>query len=118
MFWVAVLLLFFPIQVFAVINLNEVNQKVTARFDTDTAKLAAVMEEVKRRQGITETRVAYGNVNTPIEQADYLVNFAAEAISFQKVQNYTSQDRLKSDLAVLKNKILRAKTQVSKVIND
>lgn len=97
-------------------TLFNINQKVCSRFNTDTAKLAAIMEEVKRRQGITETRVAYGQVDTPIEQADYWVNFAAEAIAYQKIQKYSDKTRLKSDLSVLKNKILRAKNEVKKVI--
>ena len=112
------LLLILPLTVSAFSSLDNVNQKVTARFDLDIARLAAIMEEFKKRQGVIETRVAYGEVDTKIEKADYWVNFAAEAIAYQKIQKYSAQPRLKSDLGVLKNKILKAKNEVSKVINE
>lgn len=112
------LIFIFPAVIFASGGLDQVNQKVCGRFDADALKLAAIMEEVKSRKKITETRVAYSQVDTPIEQADYWVNFAAEAIAYQKIQKYSSKERLRSDLGVLKNKILRAKNEVGKVIDD
>jgi hypothetical protein len=112
-------------------GIYDVNNKIADRFNQDALRLAAIMDEVKRRQGIKETRVAYGNVNTPIEQADYWVNFAAEAVAYQKIQDYTpygisetnisgpvqsSINRMKSDYSVLRDKIFRAKTEVGKVL--
>lgn len=94
----------------------QVNQSVCDRFEEDTVRLSAIMEEIRRRQGITETRVAYGNVDTPIERADYWVTYAAEAIAFQRAKKYSSKASLKSDLVVLQNKIIRAKGEVKKVL--
>jgi hypothetical protein len=111
--------------------LNQINQSVTFRFDEEINRLGAIMMEVRRRQGITETRVAFGGVETDIEQADYWVNYAAEAVAYQKIQDYTPQfssesqakgaitasmNNLENDLEILKGKILKAKTEVGKVI--
>lgn len=112
-------------------ELYEINQSVCNRFEEDVNKLAGVMEEHKRRAGITETRVAFGGVDTLVERADYWVNFAAEAIAYQRIQDYTpsfsnesgvkgaltySMNDLKGDLGVLKGKLERAKTEVKKVL--
>ena len=43
----------------AAINLSAVNQKVSNRFEEDISRLAAVMEELRDRKGITETREAF-----------------------------------------------------------
>lgn len=110
----------------------EINQKVCNRFEEDVNKLAAIMEEFRTRKGIKETRVAYGQVDTPIKQADYWVNFAAEAIAYQRIQDYTPQisganlggsitssmNNLKYDLGILKGKVQRAKTEVRKALNE
>lgn len=105
-----------PTSTFAQTSLNKVNQKVGDRFEEDLSKLAAVMEEVRRRKGITETRVAFGGVDTPIKSADYQITYAAEALAFQQAQKYSSQRQLKYSLEVLKNKILQAKNEVAKAI--
>lgn len=106
----------FSTSIFAQTNLDEVNKKVCSRFEDDLSKLAAVMEEVRRRKGITETRVAFGGVDTPIKSADYQITYAAEALAFQRAQKYSSQRQLKYSLEVLKNKILQAKNEVAKAI--
>lgn len=93
-----------------------INQKVCSRFEDDLAKMAAIVEEVKRRKGITETRVAFGGVDTPIKVADYQITYAAEAIAFQRAQKFSYKNELKSSLEVLKNKILQAKNEVGKVL--
>lgn len=112
--------------------LNQVNQKVCQRFDEDVTKLAAIMEELRRRKGIKETAVAFTGNRTPIQEADYWVNFTQEAIAYQKIQDYTplfsseagvvssvtlSANRLKGDLNILKNKILKAKGGVKKALD-
>lgn len=112
--------------------LNQINQKVCQRFDEDVTKLAAIMEELRRRKGIKETAVAFTGNRTPIQEADYWVNFAQEAIAYQKIQSYTPQfrseagvvssvtssaNRLRSDLGVLRNKVLRAKGEVKKALD-
>lgn len=109
-----------------------INQTACDRFEEDVNKLAAIMDELRNRQNVTETRVAFGGVDTPIEQADYWVNFAAEAIAYQRIQDYTpiidsetglpgaitsSMNSLKGDLLSLSNKVIRAKTQVKKALN-
>lgn len=114
-------------------ELYDVNLKIANRFEVDAFKLASIMDEYKRRKAINETRVAYGNVNTPVEQADYWVNFAAEAVAYQKIQDYTpygisetnmsepinsSISRMKSDFSVLRGKILKAKSQVEGVLSS
>lgn len=106
----------FPVS--AQTDLSIVNQKVCFRFEGDMNKLAAIMEEVRDRKGITETRVAFGGSDTPIKQADYWINYAAEAIAFQKAQKYTSSAKLKSSLEVLKGKVLTAKNAVLKAIDS
>lgn len=95
-----------------------VNQKVCSRFEADMVKLAAIMEELRRRKGITETRVAFGGVDTQIESADYWITSAAEAIAFQRAQKYSSKTQLRSSFLGLKNKILKAKIEVGKALNE
>lgn len=104
--------------VFAQTNLDQVNQKVCDRFEEDTAKLAAIMEEKRSRLGITETKVAFGGIDTPIKSADYWVNFAAEAIAFQRVQKYSTNSGLRNSLEVLKDKIVKAKVEVGKALDE
>lgn len=111
-------LVFLPSIAFATISLDDVNQKVCGRFEADASKLAAIMDEVRSRNGITETRVAFGGSDTPIKSADYWINFAAEAIAYQRVQKFSSASQLKSNLEVLKGKILKAKTQVGLALNS
>jgi len=120
---VFILLIFFPLHAYALTTsksdtlLSQVNQKVCDRFEGDVVKLAAIMEELRRRNGITETRVAFGGVDTQIKSADYQITYAAEALAFQRAQNYSSKNGLKVSLEVLKNKILKAKGEVGKALN-
>ncbi|MDO8576860.1 MAG: hypothetical protein Q7R82_00805 [Candidatus Daviesbacteria bacterium] len=115
-----ILVVFLPVSVFAVTpptdSLYQINQKVCDRFEEDILKLAAIMEELRRRKGITETRVAFGGVDTEIENADYQVTYTAEALAFQRAQKYSSEANLRGSLGVLKNKILRAKSEVGKTL--
>jgi hypothetical protein len=112
-------------------QLKETNLKIAVRFEEETLKLGAVMEEYKRRQGIKETRVAYGNVDSAIEQADYWVNYAAEAVAYQKIADYTPYgvsennisasansaiNTIRLDYSVLRGKIMRAKSEVAKLV--
>lgn len=108
-----------------------INQQVCNRFDVDIARMSAILEEEKSRQNITQTIVAYGRGDTPLDSAAYYLNYAAEAVAYQKVQDYTpslgqanpqnavniSANNLKSDLKILQGKILRAKTEVKKVLD-
>lgn len=110
--------------------LNEINQKLCQRFDEDIAKITAILEEIKRREGVTETVIAYGQSDTQLEMAAYWVNYAAEAVAFQKIQDYTPQitesneagaisissSNLRSSLNTLQQKIIRAKNEVRKAI--
>ena len=117
--WILIiLLLIFPITTFASVPLDQVNQKVCSRFEEDVSRMAAIMEELRERKGITETRVAFGGVDTPIRVADYWVTFAAEAIAYQRVQKYLGKKELRLSLEVLKNKVLRAKNEVGKALNE
>ena len=79
---------------------DEINQRVCDRFAGDLNKMAAIMEEVRRREGIMETRVAFEGVDTPIENADYWITYAAEALAYQRAQKYSSNNQLKSALGV------------------
>lgn len=116
------LIVFLPVSVFAATTqteaLNLVNQKVCNRFEGDVVKLAAIMEELRRRKGITETRVAFGGVDTVIKSADYQITYAAEALAFQRAQKYSSKNELRNSLEVLKNKILKAKNEVGKALDE
>jgi len=115
----AVIVFFLPFTVSAItLSLNDVNQKVCDRFESDVSRMAAIMEEVRDRKGIKETRVAFGGVDTPIKSADYQITYVAEAIAFQRAQKYPSEAALKSSLEILKGKILQAKTQVRKVLDS
>lgn len=112
------ILFVFPVIVSASIDLNQINQKVCAWFEEDVSRMAGIMEEVKRRQGITETRVAFGGSDTLIKNADYWVTYAAEAIAFERAQKYSSNSQLRFSLEGLKAKVLRAKLEVGKVLNE
>lgn len=88
------------------------------------------MEEAKRREGVTETVVAFGQGDTPLDNAAYWVNYAQEAIAYQKIQDYTpqvnssdpsagisnSQANLRSSLVGLQQKIIKAKNEVKKAL--
>ncbi len=111
-------LVLFPATVFATnSSLDQVNQTVCDRFEADVAKLAAIMDEVRSRKGITQTRVAFGGVDTPIKSADYQITFAAEALAYQRAQKYSTQGNLRYSLEALKNKILSAKSYTQKAID-
>lgn len=113
------LILFLPNIVYASITLlDDINQKVSNRFEEDLTKMAAIMEELRRRKGITETRVAFGGVDTQIKSADYWITYAAEALAYQKAQKYSSKAQLRGSLEVLKNKILKAKNEVGKALDE
>ncbi len=110
--------------------LKDTNQTVCFRFQTDIDKIAAILDELKIRQNITNTLVAYGRGNTPLDTAAYYVNYAAEAVAYQKIQDYTpnisggnlarsvnsNSKNLRSNLEILQSKILKAKTEVRKAI--
>ena len=115
-FWaIAFLLIVLPKTVFATnLSLDQVNQKVCDRFEQDVSRLAAIMDEVRRTKGITQTRVAFGGVDTPIKSADYQITYAAEALAYQRVKKYSNQNNLRYSLEVLKNKILTAKSYTKK----
>lgn len=114
------LLLFIPTAVWAKTspNLDIINQKVCDRFETDVYTLSAIMDEKRDRLGIKETRVAYGGIDTKVKAADYWITYAAEAISYQRSQKYSSKNELKGSLEVLKGKILKAKNMVKIVLED
>lgn len=111
--------------------LNKTNQSVSSRFDGDVAKLSAILEELKSRKNVTETVVAFGQGDTPLDNAAYWVNYAAEAVAYQKIQNYTPQisatsyvgpinsssNQLKASLEVLRGKIIKAKGEVQKALD-
>lgn len=113
--------------------LNDVNQKVSSRFDEDVAKLSAILEEIKERENVTKTTVAYGQGNSKLDNAAYWLNYAAEAVAYQKIQDYTPQikgdasasnavlisiNRLSSDLGGLKGKVLKAKNELLIVLKN
>ena len=102
--------------VLAFTSLDLVNQTVCTRFEEDVSRLAGIMEEVRRRKGITETRVAFGGIDDAIKSADYQVTFAAEAIAYQRAQKYSSASGLRSSLEVLRQKVLNAKAGIAKAI--
>ncbi len=97
---------------------SKINQKVCDRFEKDLVKMSSIMDELRRRKGITETRVAFGGIDTPIKSADYQITYAAEALAYQKAQKFSSKQDLKYSLQVLANKILKAKAEVKKALND
>ncbi|OGE32909.1 hypothetical protein A3C59_01755 [Candidatus Daviesbacteria bacterium RIFCSPHIGHO2_02_FULL_36_13] len=113
---ILLLVFLFTLPVLAAPSLDEINQRVCLRFEEDLSRLAAIMEEVRRREGITETRVAFGGVDTAIESADYQITYAAEALAYQRARKHPNLGSLKSNLEVLRNKILQAKREVSKVL--
>lgn len=98
--------------------MDGVNQRVCDRFEEDLVRMSAIMDELRRRKGITETRVAFGGYNTPIKQADYYITFTAEAVAYQRAKKYSIPQTLRADLGVLRGKLLRAKTEVGKALNS
>lgn len=116
--WVmaAFLMLLFSSPVYAFVSLDDINQKVCTRFEEDVSRLAAIMEEIRRRKGITETRVAFGGADDQIKVGDYWITFVAEAIAYQRAQKFSSVGGLRSSLEVLKGKVLRAKNEVGKAL--
>ncbi len=117
--WILIGLMFlvFPAAAFAAPSLDLVNQKVCDRFEEDASRMAAIMEELRNRKGIKETRVAFGGIDDQIKSADYNVTYAAEAIAFQRAQKFSSVGGLRSSLQVLRNKVLNAKTEVGKALD-
>lgn len=116
--WIFVLffgILFAP-AVYAAPNLDQINQKVCDRFEEDLSKMAAIMEELRERKGITETRVAFGGIDDQIKSADYQITYAAEALAYQRAQKLSSQSALRSSLLNLRGKILKAKKEVGKAL--
>lgn len=116
-FLLSLFLFILPATIFAS-SPNEINQKVCSRFEEDLSRLAAIMEELRRRRGIMETRVAFGGIDDQIKSADYQITFAAEAIAFQRGQKFSSNSQLKYSLEGLKSKIIKAKTEVTKALNE
>lgn len=114
----------------ATFGLNDLNQTICKRFDIDIARMGAILEEEKRRKGVTKTVVAYGQGSSPLDSAEYYLNYAAEAVAYQKIQDYTpsitggnlkggvsaSLANLLSDQKILQGKVLRAKAQVLKTL--
>jgi hypothetical protein len=118
--WIGIffLVLLFSTQAYAAADLDQVNQRVCNRFEEDVSRMAAIMEEVRRRAGIQETRVAFGSVDTQIERADYWITYAAEAIAFQRAQKFSSTSSLRSSLIGLLGKVLKAKGEVGKALEN
>lgn len=115
--------------------LKDINLKVCERFDEDIAVLTAIDAQIRERRGLDSvpTVVAYGSGNTPLETAEYWLNYAQEAVAYQKIADYTTningdssvdgainaeKASLKSNLGVLAGKILRAKSEIGKVLNE
>ncbi len=113
---ITVITIITPFSAYAFQSLDQVNQTVCTRFEEDTSRLAGIMEEVRRRQGIKETRVAFGGIDDQIKSADYQVTYAAEAIAFQRAQKFSSASQIRSSLEVLKGKVLKAKAEVGRAI--
>jgi len=105
-----------PTAVFGSSTLDAVNQKVCTRFEEDVSRLAAIMEEVRNRKGITETRVAFGGIDDQIKSADYWITYTAEAIAYQRAQKVSTKAQLRSSLENLRGKVLRAKAEVGKAL--
>lgn len=114
--------------------LKQINLTVCSRFDDDIAKLTAILEEIKVRTNSegAATTVAYGEGDSQLDSAAYWLNFAQEAVAYQKSQDYTpaingdssipgaltsSMNRLSGDLGGLRGKILKAKVEMLKVVN-
>lgn len=114
--------------------LVDINQQISLRFEEDVNKLGAIMQELKVRMNVEDkpTVVAFGTSANQIEAADYWVNLAAEAVAYQKIQDYTpaittetnlsgpinsSVTRIKGDFSTLRGKVLRAKSEVTKSLN-
>lgn len=115
--------------------LKDINLGVCTRFDGDIAILTAIDAQIRARKGLDSvpTVVAYGQGKTQLETAEYWLNYAQEAVAYQKIGDYTTNisgdssidgaihsqaTSLKSDLGVLVNKILHAKAEIGKVLDE
>lgn len=115
---ITIITVIFPLSANAQTNLYEINQKICNRFEEDISRMAAIMEELRDRKGITETRVAFGGVDTQVKSADYWITYTAEAIAYQRAQKYASSTQLRYSLQTLVGKVLRAKLEVGKVLDE
>lgn len=106
--------------------LVQINQNVCNRFDADVLKMSAILTELRSRLNMEggSTKVAFGQGDNQIEVAEYWLNYAAEAVAYQKIQDYaptvsvlSSKNSLKGDLGVLRGKILRARSEVKKALD-
>lgn len=113
--------------------LYQTNQDVCDRFDEEVVKMSATLQEFRRRLDVEDkpTVVAFGSGRNQIEDAEYWVNWAAEAVAYQRIQDYTPQfssdanlkssaknsaANLKSNLNGLASKIIKAKGEVSQAL--
>lgn len=112
-------------------DLQSTNQTVCNRFDQDIAIMGAIMQELERRHHITSAVAGFGQLNSPIDRAEYYLNYAEEAVAYQKIQDYTpdiaggnlkggvteSLNELQSNLNTLQGKMLKAKQEVQLAVD-
>lgn len=113
--------------------LYQTNQSVCDRFEKDILKMSAILQELRRRLDVEgkPTVVAFGAGRNEIEDAEYWVNWAAEAVAYQRIQDYTpristessvgpaikvSTTNLRSNLNGLAAKIIKAKGEVGQAL--
>lgn len=110
--------------------LKDLNQSECAKMDNDVNKMAAILEEEKRRQNVSKTTAAFGGLNSPLDSAEYYLTFAAEAVAYQKAQDYTPQisgnlsagvnesiNSLEANLNATQGKVITAKTYLQKALD-
>lgn len=110
--------------------LKDLNLSECQKFDTDINKMAAILDEEKSRQNVSKTTAAFGSLNTPLDTAEYYLTFAAEAVAYQKVQDYTPQisgslsagvnesiNSLEANLNTTQAKVTKAKEEIQKALD-
>lgn len=98
-------------------KITQTNKAVCDRFETALNQMSDILDKEKTRQGVTDTVVAYGRGNTPLDSAAYYLTYAAEAVSYQRSLNFNSQSSLKINLLTLQSKVERAKTEIKKALD-
>ncbi len=110
--------------------LGDLNQSECQKFDNDINKMAAILDEEKRRQNVNKATAAFGGLNTPLDSAEYYLTYAEEAVAYQKIQDYTPQisgnlqsgvsgsiNNLESDLNTTQTKVMTAKLKIQQALD-
>lgn len=114
--------------------INDTNKKETYELEMVMERQGQILDEYMRRNGKTY-RVADGvnrNLSDPIENANYWITYAHEAVAYQAAKNYLPSlssennwknsasnniSNLASDINILKGKVEKSRLLVERVVS-